>query len=92
GVVSVASHLVGEQIQQMIQAFEEGNTMSATTANLQLFPLFKVLFCMTNPMPIKAALNLQGWKVGGLRPPLVELLPDLKKNVETVLKELSLIQ
>ncbi|MGK7871779.1 MAG: 4-hydroxy-tetrahydrodipicolinate synthase [Xenococcaceae cyanobacterium] len=91
GVVSVASHLVGNQIQQMIQAFESGNTTVAKEIQLRLFPLFKALFCTTNPIPIKAALKLQGWKVGGVRLPLCELSPDLRQNLETVLKELSLI-
>jgi 4-hydroxy-tetrahydrodipicolinate synthase len=91
GVVSVASHLVGEQLQEMIQAFETGKTTVAKEININLFPLFKVLFCTTNPIPIKAALNLRGWNVGGLRLPLCEIPPNLKQNLETVLKELSLI-
>ncbi len=91
GVVSVASHLVGSQIQQMIQAFENGNPTVAREINLKLFPLFKVLFCTTNPIPIKAALKLQGWKVGGLRPPLCNLSPDLTEKLEAVLKVLDLI-
>lgn len=91
GVVSVASHLVGSQIQQMIQAFENGNPTVAREINLKLFPLFKVLFCTTNPIPIKAALKMQGWKVGGLRLPLCNLSPDLTEKLEAVLKVLDLI-
>ena len=91
GVVSVASHLVGKQIQEMIQAFEAGNTQLAREIQLRLYPLFKALFCTTNPIPIKAALKLQGWKVGGLRSPLGEIDNKLKQNLETVLKELNLI-
>ena len=91
GVVSVASHLVGSQIQQMIQAFETGNPTVAREINLKLFPLFKALFWTTNPIPIKAALKLQGWKVGGLRPPLCNLSPDLEEKLEAVLKDLDLI-
>lgn len=55
GVVSVASHLVGNQLQQMIQAFDAGQTGLATEIHLKLFPLFKVLFCTANPIPLKAA-------------------------------------
>ena len=91
GVVSVASHLVGPQLQQMIQAFEAGQTLVATELHLKLFPLFKVLFCTTNPIPLKAALELQGWAVGSLRPPLCELPTDLKQELEKVLIELSLL-
>lgn len=91
GVVSVASHLVGQQIQEMVKAFETEKATVARDINLKLFPLFKALFCTTNPIPIKAALNLKGWKVGGLRPPLVELSPDLKQELESVLQHLSLV-
>ncbi len=91
GVVSVASHLVGKQMQEMLQAFVEGKNEVATKIQIKLFPLFKILFVTTNPIPIKAALNLQGWKVGGLRSPLCELQLELKEKLETVLKDLSLI-
>jgi len=91
GVVSVASHLVGNQIQEMIQAFEVGKTVVAKEIHLKLFPLFKVLFCTANPIPLKAALNLQGWQVGSTRLPLCELPTELKQELEAVLSELSLL-
>jgi 4-hydroxy-tetrahydrodipicolinate synthase len=91
GVISVASHLVGEQIQQKIQAFEAGNNQVAREINLKLFPLFKVLFCTTNPIPIKAALQMQGWQVGGVRLPLAEISDDLKEKLKKVLEEMNLI-
>lgn len=72
GVVSVASHLVGDELQQMIQAFEQGQVQTATQIHLSLFPLFKALFTTTNPIPLKAALRLKGWQVGSTRLPLVE--------------------
>jgi 4-hydroxy-tetrahydrodipicolinate synthase len=88
GVVSVASHLVGEQIQTMIRSFTEGKTQEAIAMNLRLFPLFKGLFVDTNPIPVKAALNLQGWDVGGLRLPLQTLSLDLQIGLEKILREL----
>lgn len=91
GVVSVASHLVGLEMQQMIQAFEVGKNQAAQSIHLKLFPLFKVLFCTANPIPLKAALKLQGWQVGSVRPPLCELPTEFKQKIEDVLKELSLI-
>jgi 4-hydroxy-tetrahydrodipicolinate synthase len=91
GVVSVASHLVGQQIQEMIGAFTEGNTKEAIEINLRLSPLFKGLFCATNPIPIKSALNRQGWQVGGLRSPLSDLDKELELGLEEILKSLSLI-
>jgi 4-hydroxy-tetrahydrodipicolinate synthase len=91
GIVSVASHLVGEQIQQIVQSFISGEVAEAIDIHLKLFPLFKVLFCTTNPIPIKAALNLQGWQVGGLRLPLYEISETQREEVAIVLKELALI-
>ncbi len=55
GVVSVASYLVGKQIKAMIKAFEAGQINVPREIQLKLFLLFKVLFCTTNPIPIKAA-------------------------------------
>jgi 4-hydroxy-tetrahydrodipicolinate synthase len=91
GVVSVASHLVGEQMQQMIEAFTVGNNQLAQNIQLKLFPLFKVLFATTNPIPIKAALNLLDWQVGSLRPPLCELQLNLVEKLKIILKELDLL-
>ena len=91
GVVSVTAHLVPQQIQQMIRAFEQGNNQLATKIQLDLFPLYKILFATTNPIPIKSALNLQGWQVGGLRSPLCELQLDLKEKLKTTLEDLNLL-
>jgi 4-hydroxy-tetrahydrodipicolinate synthase len=70
GVVSVASHLVGGHLQDMVQAFEFGQVQKATQIHLRLLPLFKALFWTANPIPLKLALDLQGWQVGSVRPPL----------------------
>ncbi len=91
GVVSVASHLVGNQMQQMIQAFNAGNNELATKIQLKLFSLFKILFATTNPIPVKAALNLQGWQVGSLRSPLCALQLDLLEKLKVELKEQNLL-
>ena len=91
GVVSVASHLVGPQLQQMVQAFEAGQPQAAAQIHLQLFPLFKALFATTNPIPVKAALRLQGWSVGSTRPPLADASTDWLSTLESVMAELSLL-
>ncbi|WP_066375752.1 MULTISPECIES: 4-hydroxy-tetrahydrodipicolinate synthase [unclassified Anabaena] len=91
GVVSVASHLVGNQLQQMIQAFHAGKVEVANEIHLQLFPLFKTLFVTTNPIPIKQALKLQGWEVGSTRPPLCEADPEVSEKLQAVLQKLGLI-
>jgi 4-hydroxy-tetrahydrodipicolinate synthase len=91
GVVSVASHLVGKQMQEMIRAFIVGKTELAKQIQLQLFPLWKILFATTNPIPVKKALSLQGWQVGGVRSPLCELSPELSDRLQLILKSLNLI-
>ncbi|PNW58388.1 UNVERIFIED_CONTAM: 4-hydroxy-tetrahydrodipicolinate synthase [Euhalothece sp. KZN 001] len=91
GVVSVASHLVGLQLQQMITEFKSGKLEVAQEIHLKLFPLFRALFLSTNPIPVKTALRLQGWDVGALRSPLSELPPELKTQLKDVLTKLSLL-
>jgi 4-hydroxy-tetrahydrodipicolinate synthase len=91
GVISVASHLVGPQLQQMVRSFETGQTQAAIQIHLQLFPLFKALFVTTNPIPVKAALQMQGWDVGPTRPPLADSSPGVAQALHAALTELSLL-
>src|SRR5579883_2856440 len=74
GVVSVLSHLVGAQIQQLIQAFINGSNEKAAEIHRRLLPLVKAMFLIGNPAPLKYALNQIGFNVGESRLPLV--LPD----------------
>ncbi len=90
GVVSVASHLVGREIREMIEAFFAGDVRKATALHLRLLPLFKVIFITSNPTPVKAALAMAGFDVGGLRLPLVEATPKEREQIAAVLKELAL--
>jgi 4-hydroxy-tetrahydrodipicolinate synthase len=91
GVVSVASHLVGPQLQQMIQAFFQGNVRLSLDLHLQLLPLFKVLFLTTNPIPVKAAMQLQGWSVGSTRSPLPPPSSDIIDALRSVMIQLALL-
>lgn len=88
GVVSVASHIVGNQLQEMVNAFLQGNIGRARELHLKLFPLFKNLFITSNPVPVKAALTMKGLQVGGVRMPLVaateEELAVVKQTIELV--------
>jgi 4-hydroxy-tetrahydrodipicolinate synthase len=91
GVVSVASHLVGDRLQQMIQAFEGGRPQEAIALHLELLPLFKALFISANPIPVKLVLEMQGWSVGKTRPPLTDALTNLKPKLQAVMAELNLL-
>lgn len=81
GVVSVVSHIVGKELQQMVKAFLDGDVAQATKIHMDLFPIFKTMFMTTSPIPIKTSLNLLGHEVGKLRPPLVEAT---ESQVETL--------
>jgi 4-hydroxy-tetrahydrodipicolinate synthase len=91
GIVSVASHLVGPQLQQLISSFQQGDHATALGLHLQLLPLFKGLFAATNPLPVKAALNLQGWKLGGHRLPLTEMPEQLLADLRLLLQSQKLL-
>ena len=90
GVVSVASHIVGLQLKIMIESFQKGEISIALDIHEKLQPLFKALFETTNPIPIKAALELQGWQVGSPRNPLTPLIKEKRENLLQIIKNLSL--
>ncbi|KYD29532.1 4-hydroxy-tetrahydrodipicolinate synthase [Parageobacillus toebii] len=73
GVVSVASHIIGNEMQQMIAAFEAGELAKAAKLHQKLLPIMKGLFAAPNPVPVKTALQLKGLDVGSVRLPLVPL-------------------
>jgi len=91
GVVSVASHVAGPAMQQMMQAFVEGRVEEATALHLRLMPLFTGLFATTNPILVKAALKLQGFPVGGVRLPLVEATPQQEEQLRQVMERVGVL-
>ncbi len=91
GVISVAAHLVGRKIQAMISAYLHGDVSVAARINAELSPLNRTLFINTNPIMIKAACNLLGFKTGDLRPPLVEASPKDIETLRQVLRDLGLL-
>lgn len=82
GIVSVASHLVGRQISEMINVAVDGNLEGAAAIHRRLLPLVDVLFCESNPSPLKFALNEHGFSVGLPRLPLVEV----SENSQTLIR------
>ncbi len=73
GVVSVASHIIGNEMQEMVQAFLGGQNEKAARLHQQLLPVMQGLFSAPSPGPVKTALQLKGMNVGGVRLPLVPL-------------------
>ena len=85
GVISVASHIAGSEIKEMINAFVEGENEEALKLHLKLYPLFRKLFMAPNPVPVKAALEYTGIIREYVRKPLVVLDEDEKKELFSVL-------
>lgn len=82
GVVSVASHLVGTQIRQMLDAFLEGRVADAAAIHHRLAPLVSALFVESNPIPVKYAVNRAGLAVGSCRLPLVPPSPAARERID----------
>ena len=91
GVISVASHIAGKEIKEMVTSFLAGDAKKAAALHHKLLPLFKVCFITSNPSPVKAALAMMGFSVGGPRLPLVPVNAEQKKQIEKVLKNLGKI-
>lgn len=91
GIISVAAHIVGRRIQEMVNAFCRGDLVSAIRINNEINPLNRALFINSNPIMAKAACNLLGFKVGGMRLPMIEASPAELKIMQEVLKQLGLL-
>lgn len=81
GVVSVAAHLVGKEIQQMVADFHAGRLQQAQAMYNRLGPVFKSLFITTNPIPVKWAMSLVGLDCGPVRLPLIPLDDNQKEII-----------
>lgn len=84
GVISVASHVIGNEMQSMLKAFRAGKVDEAAAIHRQLLPVMKGLFFAPSPTPVKAALRMQGIETGGVRLPLVELNQDQLAQLEKI--------
>lgn len=89
GVISVASHIVPQQIIQMMLAFQSGKIAEAEKMHRALYPIFKDLFIESNPVPVKAALARQGLIDPEVRLPLVPLQPANQEKLFKVLDGLK---
>ncbi len=85
GVVSVAGHLVGRQIRELISACVAGSNETAASIHHTLTPLIEALFCESNPTPLKFALNEVGFTVGDPRLPLLPATESARATVRAAL-------
>lgn len=86
GVVSVASHIIGQELQEMISLFKKGEVDKAASLHRHLLPLMKTLFIAPNPVPVKEALVLQGHRVGSVRLPLTPLTDEQRNQLRRVMQ------
>lgn len=86
GIVSVASHLVGKEMQDMISYYVQGDIRQAVKLQSKLLPIFKGLFQVPSPAPVKFALNDRDMKVGGVRLPLVNVTEEEGQYIRTLFK------
>lgn len=91
GVISVAAHIAGRRIQDMIAAFDKGEVVQAAAIQRELTPLFEVLFITSNPIPLKAALDMMGLPVGNPRLPLVPATEAERSRIRTVMQVMGVL-
>ena len=89
GGVCVHTHVVGPQVKEMIRLFRDGDTEGAKRIDEELAPAYELLAVTTGPIQIKAALNLLGHDVGGLRLPLVEASDEERARIRDCLERLD---
>ena len=87
GVVSVASHIIGNEMQEMVKAYLEGEVQKAAKLHQQLLPIMQGLFKAPSPAPVKTALQLIGLDVGSVRLPLVPLNEQERAEIYELVKK-----
>jgi 4-hydroxy-tetrahydrodipicolinate synthase len=91
GGVCVHTHVVGPQVKEMIRLYKQGDHVEARRMNESLQPAYELMKVQTNPIAIKAALNILGHDVGGLRLPMVEATEDEQARVRDCLERLGVL-
>ncbi|MBC5690361.1 4-hydroxy-tetrahydrodipicolinate synthase [Mediterraneibacter sp. NSJ-55] len=87
GVISVLSNVAPRYVHDMVYKYLEGDVAGSCKMQLDAIPLCSALFCEVNPIPVKAAMNLQGKHVGSLRAPLTEIEPAHRELLEKAMKK-----
>lgn len=91
GVISVLSNVAPQYVHDMVYKFFEGDVAGSRKMQLEALPVINALFCEVNPIPVKAAMNLQGKEVGPLRAPLTEMEPEYQEVLKKAMKELGIL-
>ena len=91
GVISVLSNVAPRQAHDICRYYFEGDVKTSAKMQLEAIPLVKQLFCEVNPIPVKAAMNLQGKDVGPLRMPLTEMEPEHKEALAAAMRTYGIL-
>lgn len=91
GVISVASHVIGDDMLAMIDAFGRKDTLAAEKLHLKMMPIMKGMFFIASPIPVKTAVNLLGLPGGHFRLPIVEPSKDETDHVRDLLTSYGLL-
>ena len=91
GVISVWSHVAPKKVHDMVYAFLDGDIETAQKLQLEAIDVIGALFCEVNPIPVKAAMNMLGYKVGTVRAPLTELTDAHKEVLKKALKDYGVL-
>lgn len=91
GVISVLSNVAPKYVHDMVYKFFDGDVQGSCKMQLQALPLCDALFCEVNPIPVKAAMNLQGLEVGPLRAPLSEMEPENQERLRKAMEAYGIL-
>lgn len=91
GVISVVSNVAPKYMHDMVMKYLDGDVEGSCRMQLDVVPLCNALFCEVNPIPVKAAMNLQGKEVGPLRAPLTEMEPQNQEVLKSVMKDMGIL-
>lgn len=91
GIISVAAHLIGTKMQEMIQAFHAGDVKKAQQLHCHLLPIMQGMFFIANPIPVKEAVNMIGQPGGDFRLPLVHANEEEKSVISHLLEDYQLL-
>jgi 4-hydroxy-tetrahydrodipicolinate synthase len=91
GVISVVSNVAPQYMHDMVASYLDGDVKKAAKMQIDSIPLCNALFCEVNPIPVKAALNMMGKEVGGLRAPLTVMEPQNQEILKKAMTDMHLL-
>lgn len=91
GVISVLANVAPKLTHDICQLYFDGKTAESAALQIKSMGLIQALFCDVNPIPVKAAMEMMGWKAGSCRLPLTDLSPENKARLEAAMKAAGLI-